>query len=245
MKDRNGFFFKIDAFTPEDMPMGRLAEYMVNLARLLGSKKHVHTVDIKKGSFVLEFDIEEPYKEKAIKRVLDASQGKGDRAAEKAFRNINEYLCKDKSEGYLLDSNNAKIIKFPGHHRFTEAKIGPFEQEDSLDGIIVSVGEKTTRAKIPVWLQSGDDKILCFTKLGVAKKLARYLFGRELRIFGTAKRFRDAEGRWRFSRFTITDFTPLNTTPLTTLVEQLRSIPGNGWEKLEDPWRELQRERED
>ena len=245
MKDQHGFFFRIDAFTPEDLPMERLAEYMINLARLLGSRKHVHTLDIKKGSFVLKFDIDEPYKEKAIKRVLDASQGRGDQAAEKAFRNINGYLCKDKGEGHLLDSNNAEIIKFPGHHRFTEAKIGPFEQEGSLDGVVISVGGKTIQTKVPVWLQSGSEKTRCSTDPSTAKKLAQHLLGDELRVSGTERRFRDTDGKWHLSLFTITSFKQLDTTPLTTLVEQLRSIPGNGWEKLEDPWEVLRQERED
>lgn len=245
MENRYNFSFRMDALTPEKLPMGRLAKYMANLSQLLGAKKYVHAVGIEDGSVKLAIKIDELYTERAIQRVLDVGQGEGSRQAVSAFEKINEHLYEDGSEGQLSDSNGAKILYFPGHYRPVQVGIGPFEQEDSLDGIIISVGEKTTRAKIPVWLQSGDDKILCFTKLDVAKKLARYLFERELRIFGTAKRFRDTEGRWRFSRFIITDFTPLNTTPLTTLVEQLRSIPGNGWEKLKDPWRELQRERED
>ena len=37
---------KIDAYTPETMPMGRLAEYMADLAVILGERAAVHFVQL-------------------------------------------------------------------------------------------------------------------------------------------------------------------------------------------------------
>jgi len=38
--------FVIDAYSPETLPMSRLAEYMAQLATLLGEKDHVHFVEL-------------------------------------------------------------------------------------------------------------------------------------------------------------------------------------------------------
>ena len=42
--------FVIDAYSPETLPMSRLAEYMAQLATLLGEKSHVHFVELAAGS---------------------------------------------------------------------------------------------------------------------------------------------------------------------------------------------------
>ena len=45
--------FKNDVFTPETLPMERLAEYMLQFAKLLGEPERVHFVDVEAGSAVL------------------------------------------------------------------------------------------------------------------------------------------------------------------------------------------------
>jgi hypothetical protein len=45
--------FTIDAYTPDTIPMRRLAEYMQDLADLFGEREHVHFARIEAGSTVL------------------------------------------------------------------------------------------------------------------------------------------------------------------------------------------------
>lgn len=241
MKDSHDFFFKIDGWTPGEMPMERLVEYMKDLTQLFDSKRHVHVVGIKSGSVEVAMDVDESHREEIKQRVCDVGQGKGQRQSIAAFRRINKNLYEDGREG-RLSCNGAVILHFPGRQPPSEVEISPFEQEGSFDGRVIRVGGKGDL--VPAWLQSGDDRINCFADLDMAKKLAEHLFGEELRVSGTGKRFRDTEGRWQFKKFIITSFEILDDTPLTTLVERLRSLPGNGWEELEDPWEELRRERE-
>jgi hypothetical protein len=42
--------FRISAFTPSSIPMARLAQYMAELASLLGNSENVHFASLKKGS---------------------------------------------------------------------------------------------------------------------------------------------------------------------------------------------------
>src|SRR4051812_2720236 len=50
--------FAIDAFTPDTLPMARLAEYMGEFACLLGQTDHVHFARIEKGSATLVSTVE-------------------------------------------------------------------------------------------------------------------------------------------------------------------------------------------
>ena len=241
MKEQHDFFFKIDGRAPEEMPMERLVEYAKDLAKLFDSKRQAHVVGVKIGSGEVVVDVDESCKEELKQRICDAGQGKGRRRSVAAFRRINERLYEDGKAG-RLSCDGATILHFPGRQVSPEAEISPFKQKGSFDGRVIRVGGQ--ESLVPVWLQSGNDRIGCLANHDMAKKLAEHLFGEELRVSGTGERFRDAKGEWRFNRFIITSFEILDTTPLTVLVERLRSLPGNGWEKLKDPWEELRRERE-
>ena len=241
MKNRAEFFFKMDGWTPEEIPMERLAEYMGDLAKLLDSKQRVHVVGIKSGSVEVVMDVDESHKEEIKQRAYNAGQGKGQRQSKAAFRRISERLYKDGKEG-RLSCDGETILCFPGEQPSPELRISPFEKESSFDGRVISVGGGDNLVRVQ--LLSGNDKINCLVERNMAKELAAHLFGGELRVSGTGQRFRDAKGKWKFKQFTITSFEILDTTPLTVLVERLRSLPGNGWEELEDPWEELRRERE-
>jgi hypothetical protein len=45
--------FYIDAFTPETIPMARLADYMASFAELLGHCEYVHLEKLKPGSLAV------------------------------------------------------------------------------------------------------------------------------------------------------------------------------------------------
>ena len=50
MKEQHEYRFVIDACNPDTLPMSRLAEYMGELARLLGSPDQVHFVRLEGGA---------------------------------------------------------------------------------------------------------------------------------------------------------------------------------------------------
>ena len=48
--EKEDITFRIDVFSPETLPMGRLAEYLAHLSTLYGQKEKVHFKGIEKGS---------------------------------------------------------------------------------------------------------------------------------------------------------------------------------------------------
>ena len=76
------FHFKIEGFTPETLPMSRLALYLSDLADLLGHEDKVHFVRVAKGSADLVHAVDEELQVEVIERVRLVKQGLGPDDAE-------------------------------------------------------------------------------------------------------------------------------------------------------------------
>jgi len=231
--------FKIDAYTPQTLPMARLAEYMGDLAILLGEPAHVHFARLEPGSVALVHVIEDNAVQNVQTRVARAKRGEGPSDALSAVRNINRKLRDDKGTAVLTQNSGAEIIRFPGLEEPERVSFGAFNQEGSLDGVVIVVGG--TSDPVPVHIQFSDSLVyLCYATRALAKELAKYIFANELRVNGTGRWLRDEAGIWKLERFTIASFEVLNDQPLTSVVASLRAIPGSEWESLPDPWAELE-----
>jgi len=221
--------------------MARLAEYMAELAIVLGEEEHVHFVRLQKGSTVLVHKIENEALPKVEERLTSVRKGKAPADAAQSIRNINRKLREDNGTG-ILSRGRATILKFPDQAE-RPLNFGTFLEEGSLDGVVIEVGGKSD--PVPIHLQLLDQtKIhLCDADRGLAKQLAKYLFDTEIRVHGTGRWIRDEQGVWSLDRFRIKSFEELNDLPLTSVVAGLRTITGSEWPTIEDPWAELNRIR--
>src|SRR5262245_42318262 len=78
------FRFEIKAYTPETMPLQRLAEYLDHLATLLGEAKSVHLVRLEGGSTVPVLAVDWESVPKVKKRANDVRNNEGPAEATKA-----------------------------------------------------------------------------------------------------------------------------------------------------------------
>lgn len=235
--------FKIDAYTPETIPMARLAAYMGDLADLLGEKEHVHFVRLETGSTVLVpmIDRESVPKVRDRIRSLKPSERRGPEDALRAYKALDRRLAEDNAVGYLCGHDGAEIIHFPGREKPEPLAFGAFRQAGSLEGVLIKLGGKDET--VPVHLQDESNIHHCNATREMARRLAPYLFEGTLRVHGIGRWERDADGAWRLRHFHIADFETLDDTPLGAVVERLRRVPGSDWRNLDDPYTELQRLR--
>ena len=232
--------FVIDAWGPETLPMSRLAEYMANLARLLGRAEQVHFLRVEDGSAVLVQRVESEAEPEVRSRIGSLADGSAPGDALKAFRALNRCLADDKAIGSLRDGGG-EMVRFPGREQRPPPAFGSFNQAGVLDGVLIRVGGRDDT--VPVHLQDGETIHLCNANRDMARRLAACLYGPTLRVQGEGRWERDADGQWSMKRFTIGDFRKLDDAPLGEVVERLRRVEGNGWEAVEDPWTELRRLR--
>ncbi len=242
MSDFYEYRFRIDVFTPDTIPMSRLAEYMSDLSQLLGEKERVHFVRLDEGSTILVQKVETQAQPKVKERLQSAVSGEGPDDVIRAFRVIDRRLAQDNAVGNLYEGGGAEILAFPGRTAPQPLTFGAFNEQGSLDGMLIRIGGKDET--VPVHIQDGDVIHQCNATREIARQLAPYLYGATLRVHGEGRWERDAEGAWLLKRFNIRDFETLDDAPLSDVVERLRQVPGNHWKEMEDPLAELQRLRQ-
>jgi hypothetical protein len=231
----------IDAYSPETMPMGRLAEYMADLAVILGERAAVHFVELESNCTVLVHKVETEAVPKVRERIALVRRGEGPADAMSGSRNLNRRLREDAGKATLMEET-AEILPFPGRDSIIPDSFPAFNQNGSLDGTVIRVGGRGDI--VPVHIDAGTVVYSkCEATREIAKKLAVHLFTGEVRVTGQGRWHIDEGGAWVLDKFTIRDFDVLDTAPLSAVVATLRSVQGSDWETAPDPWADLNNER--
>ena len=225
----------IDAFTPETIPMARLAEYMQAFAAMLGHESAVHFGRLDGGSTKLVTRVDHEHVPK-VGATLDAlARGKGTAEGAKAQEMIDCLLADDNATGFVYEDDDpgTKIIAFPGATRQRPARYGPFKQEGTLDGELISVGGTDVTSHIRL-RNGGITYSNIDTDRDTARRLGKHLFD-PIRVFGTGSWLREENGAWTLRRFKIRSFETLKTDDLRNVIAELRAVKGNEWAEQDSP----------
>jgi hypothetical protein len=241
--ERSQYRFKIDVFSVETLPMARLADYLRELAHLLGERERVHFSHLEPGSAVLVSNIEPQAEPKVAERLHRVRQGEGPKDAVEAFKALDAMLAKDNAVAVLISPNPSNVIEFPGRTRPKPVRYGPFREVGTLDGTIIRIGGRDDT--IPVWLRSGDVEYHCIAREDVARRLAPYYLNGVVRVHGSGKWVREENGSWNLQQFDIVDFTVLDDSSLTDVVKTLRTVEGGKWHESDDAIRDVLNLRRD
>lgn len=214
--------FKIDAYSPETMPMARLAEYMAELATMLGEQKAVHFRRLEKGSTVLVHKVEVEAAPKVRARVDAVRRQQGSVEALRAYKTMNRMLQQDNGKGALKEKG-AVVIRFPGIDD-TREKYPPVREYGSIDGVIVSVGGTADAVWVKLAVEGGALSGIYTTDRHIGKELAG-LFDEPVRLNGWGNWNRDDDGGWNLMNFKIESFEPLKAASLSEALAELRALP--------------------
>lgn len=226
----NQIVLRISGFTPSTLTSTRLAQYLLDLNALVGSTSKVHFKKLGKGSAQI-IQWAEPSALPEIRKRVVSAQYKGEKTPVEiveAYDRLNRHLIEDNS-GAKLKIGNEKVLDFPGRRTEERGIIGPVTQSEFLDGQLFRIGG--VDETVPVHLKDGDDFHFCTANVETAKKLAPYLYGQTIRLFGTAYWYRYPQGHWKLDHFRVENFQPLEDIPLGKAVEKLRSIPHDDWDE--------------
>lgn len=245
--DRKEFRFKIDGkvgdqdMTPLTMPMVRLAEYLADLAVVMGHQNSVHFVGTDEGSLVSVLMVDADEEGRVTQQIQDAARGTAAvREANTAYRRMDNRLREDSACAFITNvAKSTKIIEWPGRNLAVQHEYGPIKEQASLVGVLKRVGgfDQT----VPIHLQRADgEKLYCETDPLIAKQL--YLFyEKTVRVHGIATYSRSKDGVWKIDNFRIQSFDPqpLIDDSFSQTLEILKAIPGNEWNQVADPLEEL------
>ena len=213
-----------DPFTPATLPMARLAEYLADLATVLGEKERVHFLELRDGSTAVVHVVDHEAVPGVRERLHAARIGEADSDARNAHARIQQRLHQDNARAVLREAGNEAehLLSFPRATADSEQQYGPVSEHGQLYGVPISVGGK--RQLVNVRLQDGDRIHNCEADRVVALRPAPLLFHRHVRVYGTGRYLRDGEGRWEMRSFRISHFDELDDRPLAETVERLRAV---------------------
>jgi hypothetical protein len=223
------FEFVIDRFTPDTLPMLTLAQCLVDLSAVLGEPEHVHFDRMADGSARALHRIDRASEPRVTANIAAAKVVGSASPQRRAFEALDGRLREHGTKGWLRKGGAKKqednLLYFPGTERKEEQHdptFGPFSQQASLQGRIINVGGKSQLANVNI--QHGEEVYFCEATRAMALELAPLLYFVDIRVHGTGKYFRTAEGKWEMRSFRIASYEKLNQLSLTDVVERLRGI---------------------
>lgn len=218
--------FKIEAYTPDTLPMARCASYLTELSAILGETASVHFVKVASGCVQLVHRIDIDADQKVKEHTLAVAQGTGTDSQMRAYRRVNKMLLEDNGTGSLVQGKT-KILQFPGKKE-EFLNFSSIQQQGEIDGEVIRVGG--SKDIVPILLEvEGREISGCHAKRSIAKDLAKNLF-EPVRLFGEGKWDRSIDGEWKLIEFTVDRFDVLEESALSKTVIALRGLKGD-WNK--------------
>ena len=221
------YVFRIDVFSPETLPMGRLAQYLAALAKMLGHEEHTHFVGVEAGSAKLRAAIDAVDAPKVEGRLNAVRLGDGPKEALAAKQALDDLLANDNAIGTLTEGDtNRVVIAFPGRDRPKPIAFPPFREDTSIDGVLISIGGRDNTAHAQ--LQDGDVLHVGVTmRRELARDLGKLLYGPIIRLFGNGKFERLPNGVWKMSDFRVDRYELLDGRTVQEVLDSVRLVAGN------------------
>ncbi|WP_374763396.1 hypothetical protein [Yunchengibacter salinarum] len=224
MTDAISYTFKIDDFTPDSMPFGRLVEYYAEIKKMLGVAENLHLVGVFKSSHGSAFAIDRNYESKLVKRLIAINEGTAPKTAIRAQSAINSMLKEDGTSGAFFDKQNHNIVQFPGK-RADDAVLYRTRDAASFMGELYHISGNKDDVKARVSTDAYG-VVFCTTTKEIGRALRDFLF-ENVKVSGRGMWSRSSDGKWDIDDFTITDFAPVASGGLRESVDRLRDIKIN------------------
>ena len=240
MSDILEYAFRIIGPKPDTIPMSRLAFYMGELAKLMGSAEHVHFKEVL-GQSVSIVAVTETHCVSVISpRIREAAQNDNGSDAATPWRRINEALAEDGWTAELPLPNGGEVISFPGKIRASKA-IRSVTQHTSVQGRLIRVEGAGDQVKIGLEIDGNLTAIGISLNAVTAIELA-HRFHQFVRVSGEGKWSRNTDGKWSLDNLKATSFEVLKDEPLGETLGKLKGLlPSDSPEKITQNVDELRR----
>lgn len=220
MSDAKHYSFRIQKFTPETMPFGRLVDYYAELQKMLGVSDNLHLTDIFESSHGNKFRVDFNHETELQKRIAELNEGTAPNAAKKAQDKLNAMLKADATSADFVDSMGQNVIVFPGKGLDAQSIIR-IRDAATFVGELYHIAGTKDDAKIRLTTEAYG-VVFCTTTRDIAKSLRDFLF-EDIKVSGRGTWTRDGAGTWDIDDFAITDFTPVKKESLRQSIDRIRS----------------------
>ena len=211
--------FRVKAYTPETMPLKRLAQYLGPLAELFGVEG-VHLVDIQEGSHASALLVGEAFRPEVEMRLAAAGSGGGDPSAERGYKKINALLLEDNTNGAVDAPDGAEILYFPGA-KAERPRLRNIRQPGTFDGVVETLGGPNEWVPVGVRTFEGEKVTGFRAQRELIKELASKIY-EPVRLSGDGYYSRGDDGIWSLDRFNVHSFSHLEDISISEALSRAR-----------------------
>lgn len=214
---------KLHGPEPETLPVGSLAKYLSQLAKLYGDGESMHLDSVSDGCACVNIAIEDDDYGKALSRIKEAHAGQGAKQYRDAYRRIIKQIDLD---GYQADfyAGDSKVVSLPSKRKKANDQLLTQVMPTSVKGRLYSVGGKDD--SIPVRLEAMDKKIVYGeTAPEIAKRLGADLF-QYIHAHGRGEWVEQAKGGWSLRKLVIDSYEVIENVDAKTVFDRLRKLGG-------------------
>ena len=225
--------FRIGAFTPDTMPMARLAEYMQEYAGLLGDEAGVHFKGLRKGSCLIVARVDDDKFVDVRQRISLCQSNNAPKDLAERYRKVDGMLREDRTSGSVVVAGMNNVLRFPGARAPGVARIGPIREAGAVEGELVRVGGRDDTKHAQLVSADGESYKLSTRSKDMARELGKYLFA-QIRVFGVGTWYRAEDHAWKL-KLTVERFETIADQSVTDAIDALRAVPGSEWRDFNDP----------
>ena len=234
------YLLKLHGRTPSELRLDRIAEYLRLLAQLLGLENQPIFSDVRDGSVLLAAYVE-PARIAAINARLNLVRAQPDGKEARPLRDLEDEMRRDGiSDADLIDPTDTVVCRL---HAANEPVMCSVCQSGEVDGEVTGVMGVDNTLHVRVRDLAGRDVRLTVRNLDLGRDLARAFRAGPVRLHVHGQWNRTPIGWLPDAKKCFIDrFEPLDAAPPSAVFAQLRAIPGNGWQKAEEPllaWSDL------
>ncbi|MBY5871891.1 hypothetical protein HFN53_07650 [Rhizobium leguminosarum] len=226
MSDYLEYPFRIIGPKPDTIPMVRLAFYMAELAKLMGSPEHVHFKEVLDKSVSIVACADAQLVAVISPRIREAAHIDNDAEAAAPWRKINEGLAEDGWTAELPLPKGGEVISFPGKVKASKA-IRSVTQHTAVQGRLIRLEGAGDLVKIGLEIDGDLSAAGISLSATVAIELA-HRFHQFVRLSGEGKWSRNTDGKWALDNLKATSFEVLEDVPLDETLGKLKGLLAPG-----------------
>jgi hypothetical protein len=213
----------LEGRSPDQIPMARLAEYMQQLAAMLGETNNVHFARVEEGSTRLVARLGPGFIAQRVQaRVYAVRERRAPAVAMRAFRRINHMVGEDKSHARVTFGAGV-ILRFPGSSAAEGEQFRLIDTTTVTGRLYALLEEPSGVLKARIRPRTGDTYIACTTEASVGRELRHYFLD-AVRVHGRGTWSRAETGEWTCQSLHILDVQPIKDVSLREAINALRAI---------------------
>ena len=214
----------IPVHTPETMPLGRLVEYLQEIAAVMGDvAQDMHLVRLVKSSTKPVFRMAAGPAQRAREQTAAVRTGRGNQQQRNAFNNVRRMVREDGGRPAKLIDRTGVLLNFEPDEALPDV-VAAVRQVTSFDGTLRRVGGSGDM--IPILMEKLDGEVQSgFSAPRVLAKAMGQLLFDPLRVSGIGNWQRHRDGRWTLSAMLIQAYEPLEDEDLKETFRRLRNAP--------------------